>query len=159
MSRGSCFTQSDVDGGTKVAVLGQTVGDHVFGPNADPVGQVVRIRNIPFQVAAVMSRKGQSPMRQGYDDAVIIPVSTFQAKIQGGLQKVLNGAIMISAVSADATERAEKDVTALLRDRHHIQVGQDDDFSIRNLTEIASAQQEGTRTLTLLLSSIAAVSL
>jgi len=131
----------------------------VFGATADPVGQVVRIRNIPFQVVAVMARKGQSPNGQDYDDAVVIPVSTFQTKIQGGLQKYLNGAIMISAISPDATARAERDVTDLLRDRHHIQPGADDDFSIRNLTEIASAQQEGTRTLTLLLSSIAAVSL
>jgi putative ABC transport system permease protein len=159
MAKGSCFTQSDVDGGTKVAVLGRTVVDRVFGATADPVGQVVRIRNIPFQVVAVMARKGQSPNGQDYDDAVVIPVSTFQTKIQGGLQKYLNGAIMISAISPDATARAERDVTDLLRDRHHIQPGADDDFSIRNLTEIASAQQEGTRTLTLLLSSIAAVSL
>jgi putative ABC transport system permease protein len=107
----------------------------------------------------VMAKKGQSPNGQDYDDAVLIPVSTFQTKIQGGLQKFLNGAIMISAVSPDATDKAENEVTALLRDRHHIQPGADDDFSIRNLTEIASAQQEGTRTLTLLLSSIAAVSL
>jgi len=159
MAKGAAFTQSDVDGGTKVAVLGQTVVDKVFGPHADPVGQVVRIRNIPFQVAAVMVKKGQSPNGQDYDDAVFIPVSTFQTKIQGGLQKFINGAIMISAVSADATDKAENEVTALLRDRHHIQPGADDDFSIRNLTEMASAQQEGTRTLTLLLSSIAAVSL
>ena len=159
MAKGSAFTQSDVDGGTKVAVLGQTVVDRVFGPHADPVGQVVRIRNIPFQVVAVMAKKGQSPNGQDYDDAVIIPVSTFQTKIQGGLQKFLNGAIMISAVSPNATDKAENEVTALLRDRHNIQPGNDDDFSIRNLTEIASAQQEGTRTLTLLLSSIAAVSL
>ena len=159
MAKGSSLTQSDVDGGTKVAVLGQTVADRVFGATADPVGQVVRIRNIPFQVVAVMARKGQSPNGQDYDDAVVIPVSTFQTKIQGGLQKYLNGAIMISAISPDATARAERDVTDLLRDRHHIQPGADDDFSIRNLTEIASAQQEGTRTLTLLLSSIAAVSL
>jgi len=159
MAKGAAFTQSDVDGGTKVAVLGQTVVDKVFGPHADPVGQVVRIRNIPFQVAAVMAKKGQSPNGQDYDDAVLIPVSTFQTKIQGGLQKFLNGAIMISAVSPDATDKAENEVTGLLRDRHHIQPGTDDDFSIRNLTEIASAQQEGTRTLTLLLSSIAAVSL
>src|SRR5262245_46299871 len=159
MAKGAAFTQSDVDGGTKVAVLGQTVVDKVYGPNADPVGQVVRLRNIPFQVVAVMAKKGQSPNGQDYDDAVIIPVSTFQTKIQGGLQKFLNGAIMISAVSPDATDKAENEVSALLRDRHHIQPGTDDDFSIRNLTEIASAQQEGTRTLTLLLSSIAAVSL
>ena len=159
MSHGAAFTQSDIDGSTKVAVLGQTVVNNLFGPSADPTGQVIRIRNTPFQVVGVMERKGQSPNGQDYDDAVIIPASTFQSKIQGGLQQFINGAIMISAVSPAATERAERDVANLLRDRHRIQPGADDDFSIRNLTEIASAQQEGTRTLTLLLSSIAAVSL
>jgi putative ABC transport system permease protein len=159
MSKGAAFTQSDIDGSTKVAVLGQTVVTNLFGASADPVGQVFRIRNIPFQVVGVLERKGQSPMGQDYDDTVVIPSSTFQSKIQGGLQKYLSGAIMVSAVSPAATERAERDVANLLRDRHRIQPGSDDDFSIRNLTEIASAQQEGTRTLTLLLSSIAAVSL
>jgi putative ABC transport system permease protein len=159
MSKGAAFTQSDIDGSTKVSVLGQTVVTNLFGASADPVGQVFRIRNIPFQVVGVLERKGQSPMGQDYDDTVVIPSSTFQSKIQGGLQKYLSGAIMVSAVSPAATERAERDVANLLRDRHRIQPGSDDDFSIRNLTEIASAQQEGTRTLTLLLSSIAAVSL
>ena len=159
MQRGAAFTTSDVDGGTKVAVLGQTVSDRLFGPGNDAVGQIVRIRNIPFQVVGVMQRKGQSAQGQDYDDAVLVPASTFQTKIQGGLQKFINGAIFVSAVSPGQTARAEREVTALLRDRHRIQPGSDDDFSIRNLTEIASAQQEGTRTLTLLLSSIAAVSL
>jgi len=159
MAQGTEFTQSDVDGSTKVAVLGQTVVDRLFGPDGDPTGQVVRIRNVPFQVVGVMARKGQSSMGQDYDDAVMVPVSTFQSRIQGGLQKFLNGVILVSAVSPAETARAQRDVEALLRDRHRIQPGADDDFSIRNLTEIASAQQEGTRTLTLLLSSIAAVSL
>ncbi|HEU5181413.1 MAG TPA: ABC transporter permease [Candidatus Polarisedimenticolia bacterium] len=159
MQRGAAFTSSDVDGATKVAVLGQTVSDRLFGPGNDAVGQIVRIRNIPFQVVGVMQRKGQSPQGQDYDDAVLVPASTFQTKIQGGLQKFINGAIFVGAVSPGETARAESEVTALLRDRHRIQPGTDDDFSIRNLTEIASAQQEGTRTLTLLLSSIAAVSL
>ncbi len=158
-ARGSAFTQSDVDGGTKVALLGRTVADELFGAGSDPTGQIVRIRNIPFQVLGVLGSKGQSPMGQDYDDTVLIPVTTFQAKIQGGLQKYIAGVIMISAVSPAATEKASQDVRALLRDRHHLQQGTDDDFSIRNLTEIASAQQEGTKTLTLLLASIAAVSL
>ena len=159
MQRGAAFTSSDVDGATKVAVLGQTVSDRLFGPGNDAVGQIVRIRNIPFQVVGVMQRKGQSPQGQDYDDAVLVPSSTFQSKIQGGLQKFINGAIFVSAVSPGETARAQREVEGLLRDRHRIQPGADDDFSIRNLTEIASAQQEGTRTLTLLLSSIAAVSL
>ena len=98
-------------------------------------------------------------MGQDYDDVVQIPVSTFRAKIQGGLKNFISGMVMIGATSADDTTRAVTQVSNLLRDRHHIAPGGDDDFSLRNLTEMASAQQEGTRTLTTLLAAIAAVSL
>jgi putative ABC transport system permease protein len=159
VARGSLFSESDVEGGNKVALLGQTVAEKLYGAGADPVGQVVRIKSIPFQVVGVLAKKGQSPGGQDYDDAVFVPQSTYQAKIQGGLQKYLAGVIFVGAISAEATARAQSEVTAILRDRHHVQPGMDDDFSIRNLTEMASAQQEGTRTLTTLLASIAAVSL
>ena len=156
---GATFGPSDIDGATKVVVLGQTVVDKLFGPGADPVGQMVRIRNIPFQVVGVLARKGQSPMGQDYDDGVFIPSTTFMTKIQGGLKKYLQGTILASARSADATSQAQRQITALLRERHHLPKGTDDDFSIRNLAEMASAQQEGTKTMTTLLASIAAVSL
>jgi len=107
----------------------------------------------------VLEKKGQSPMGQDYDDGAFIPDTTFRAKIQGGLRNYIAGAIMVSATSADATTRCETEITNLLRDRHHVQPGADDDFSVRNLTEMASAQQQGTKTLTTLLASIAAVSL
>jgi len=107
----------------------------------------------------VLASKGQSPMGQDYDDGVFIPYTTYQTKIQGGLQKYIPGVILVSATSADATARAETQISGLLRERHHIQRGSEDDFSIRNLTEMANAQQEGTKTLTTLLASIAAVSL
>ncbi len=137
----------------------QTVAKKLFGPSADPVGQVVRIKNTPFQVIGVLQGKGQSPTGQDYDDGAFVPVTTFQAKIQGGLQKFLSGTIFVSALSAEETARAQTAITNLLRDRHNIRRGTDDDFSIRNLTEIAGAQQEGTETLTTLLASIALVSL
>ena len=105
---GTRFTDSDVDAGTKVVVLGQTVAEKLFGPNADPVGQAVRIKNIPFQVVAVPARKGQSPMGQDYDDAVFVPLTTFQAKIQGGLGKYLHGTIFVSATNA-ATADARRE--------------------------------------------------
>jgi putative ABC transport system permease protein len=158
VANGSNLTQSDVEGGTKVIVLGQTVASRLFG-SGDPVGQVVRIKNTPFQVVGVLQAKGQSPTGQDYDDGAFVPVTTFQSKIQGGLQKYLSGTIFVSAVSAADTSRAQGAVTALLRDRHRIPTGGDDDFSIRNLTEIAGAQQEGTKTMTTLLASIALVSL
>ena len=158
-ARGSLFTQSDVDAGTKVAVLGQTVVDKLFGPNADPVGQVVRVKNVPFTVIGVLSKKGQSQFGQDFDDAVFVPSSTYLQKVQGGLGNYIAGIIAVSATSAEATGRAESQIRGLLRDRHHLQAGTEDDFSIRNLAELASASQEGTRTLTTLLAAIAAVSL
>jgi putative ABC transport system permease protein len=159
LAEGSMFTSSDIEGGTKVVILGQTVVDKLYGPGFSAIGQRVRIRNIPFQVTGVLARKGQSPMGQDYDDGAFIPFTTYQTKIQGGLQKYIPGVVLVGATGADATARAETQISALLRERHHIQRGSDDDFSIRNLAEMANAQQEGTKTLTTLLASIAAVSL
>jgi putative ABC transport system permease protein len=159
ISLGASLTQADVDGGTKVIVLGQTVVDRLYGPNADPVGQAVRVGSTPFQVVGVASKKGQSATGQDYDDAAFIPFTTYAHKVQGGLGKYLQGQVMVAATSADTTSRAQQDITAELRDRHHLAPGDDDDFSIRNLSEIAGAQQQGTETMTMLLASVAAVSL
>ena len=156
---GASFGQPDVDGGTKVIVLGQTVVDKLYGPNANAVGQTVRVGSTPFQIIGVAAKKGQSATGQDYDDAAFIPFTTFAHKVQGGLGKFLQGQIMVEATGADTTSRAQKDITDLLRDRHHLAPGDDDDFSIRNLSEIAGAQQQGTETMTMLLASVAAVSL
>ncbi len=101
MSQGACFTQADVDGGQKAAVLGQTVSDKLFGENANPVGQVVRVKNIPFTVVGVLGKKGQSPFGQDMDDVVLVPVSTFQQKIQGGLKNFIQGSLVVSALGGD----------------------------------------------------------
>ncbi len=140
-------------------MLGQTVVERLFGPNTDPIGATVRVRNVPFTILGVMERKGQSPNGQDYDDTAVVPVTTFQAKIQGGLQKYLAGSIIVSANSASDTSRAQRQITALLRDRHGVASSLDDDFSIRNMAEIAAARQQGTNTLTSLLAAIAVVSL
>jgi putative ABC transport system permease protein len=158
VDRGVPIQQSDLEAGSKVCVLGVTVVDKLFGANADPIGQMVRIKNIPFQVIGVLVKKGQSAMGQDYDDAVYVPYTTFGAKIQGGLKNYLNGIIFIGANSPADTARAETQITNLLRDRHHI-TGTEDDFFIRNLTELAASQQEGTKTMTTLLNAIAAISL
>jgi putative ABC transport system permease protein len=155
---GTTFSQSDVDVGTKVIVLGATTASKLFGPSSNPVGQTIRVKNIPFEVIGVAAKKGQSPMGQDYDDTAFIPVTTFQAKIQGGLQKYMNGTIFVAA-NAGEVDKAQLEITSLLRDRHHLLAGQDDDFSIRNLAELAGAQAEGTKTFTTLLASVAAVSL
>ena len=159
VASGRQLLDSDIETSAKVVLLGQTVVDKLFGTSADAVGQIVRIKNIPFEVVGVLEKKGQSAMGQDYDDGAFVPQSTFQSKIQGGLQKFLSGTIFIGATSTDATARAEEQIESLLRDRHRIAPGMDDDFSVRNLTEMANAQQEGTKTLTTLLASIAAVSL
>ena len=156
---GTLFGHSDVEGGNKVIVLGRTTADKLFGENVDPEGRTVRIRNIPFVVIGVLAKKGQSPMGQDYDDTAVMPYTTYSQKIQGGLQKFLGGQILVGAVTSADTDRAEKQVASILRDRHHINNPADDDFQIRNLTEIASAQAQGTQTLTALLASIAIVSL
>jgi putative ABC transport system permease protein len=153
------LTPAEVDAGAKIAVLGQTVSTNLFGASADPVGQTVRIGNVPFQVVGVSARKGQSAGGNDYDDVAYVPVTTFLTKIQGSLQKFIPGTILIEVTSDDVTDVVAERVTALLRDRHGIAAGGEDDFSIKNLTETASRKQESSEALTLLLASIAAVSL
>ncbi len=159
VARGVSMSESDADGGTKVAVLGQTVVDKLFGAYADPIGQLVRIRNVPFEVIGVLERKGQSGLGEDYDDTVLVPVRTFADRLQGGLKKFIAGTIYVSAATGVSTQRTERDLANLLRDRHRIGFGREDDFSIRNLEELASAREASTQTLTTLLAAIAAVSL
>jgi putative ABC transport system permease protein len=156
---GTLFSQSDVDAGSKVVLMGQTVATQLYGAGIDPVGRTVRIKGVPFTIVGLLEAKGQSAMGQDFDDSVFVPYSTFLAKIQSGLKNVIAGAVMIGSDSAENTRKAEEQVRALLRDRHHLAEGVDDDFSIRNLTEMASGVEQGTRTMTLLLAAIAAVSL
>jgi putative ABC transport system permease protein len=158
-ARGTLFTQSDVDSGTKVVVLGQTVSTQLYGAGIDPVGRTVRIRGVPFTVVGLLAPKGQSAMGQDNDDTVVVPYTTFTAKLQGGLKNYISGALMIGADPRAGTRKAEDQIRALLRDRHRLPEGADDDFNIRNLQEMASGAEQGTRTLTLLLAAIAAVSL
>jgi putative ABC transport system permease protein len=153
------FTRSDLEAHSKSAVLGQTVVGKLFGPSFDPVGQNIRINNVPFEVIGVLESKGQSMQGQDNDDVVFIPESTYQSKIQGGLQKYVNGTIIIGADSETDTQRAQIQVAALLRDRHHITQGIADDFNIRNLADIANTLTAATGALTVLLAAIAAVSL
>jgi putative ABC transport system permease protein len=159
IATGRAFEAMDVEGNAKVVVLGQTVVDKLFGSAARVVGRSVRIKRMPFEVIGVLSKKGQSPIGQDYDDIVLMPWTTFQTRIQGGLGKYVAGALFVSATRSDATGRAQNQITTLLRDRHRLALGTEDDFSVRNLSEIASAQEEGTRVLTALLASIAAVAL
>jgi putative ABC transport system permease protein len=156
-SRGALFTQADVDTSAKVAVLGKTVADNLFGPYADPVGLTLRIANVPFVVVGVAASKGQSQFGQDLDDVVFVPATTFTTKVESGLQKFLRGSIYVAARTS--TQAAQGEVENLLRMRHRIRPGGDDDFSVRNLEELATAEQEGAETMTRLLAGIALVSL
>jgi putative ABC transport system permease protein len=154
-AQGGNFTQDDVTRSTNVVVLGATVQQNLFG-NSNPVGQTVRIGTLPFQVVGVLTPKGQSGLGQDQDDGVYVPISTLQKKITG--QDWLQY-IMASATSQPASYAAQNQITALLRDRHRIRSGQDDDFTVRNLADVAQLADESSKVMTLLLASIAGVSL
>jgi putative ABC transport system permease protein len=157
--RGNVFSTLDVDRGAKVAVLGQTVVENLFGPYADPVGETIRVNNMPFEIIGIAAEKGPSPFGSDYDDIVFVPVTTFRAKLQGGLAQFIGGSIFLGIVSQDRAAEVQADIEDLLRTRHRIRPRMPDDFSVRNLSDIAVAQQEGARTMTLLLAGIALVSL
>ncbi len=152
---GTSFTEDDVQRNADVAVIGETVRQNLFS-GTDPVGKTIRIGNLPFQVVGVLAAKGQSGMGQDQDDTVVIPITTLQKKITG--QDWLQF-IMASAVSQQASYAAQQQITSLLRDRHRIRPGQDDDFFVRNLADIASLADQSAKVMTLLLASIAGVSL
>ena len=153
--RGGNFTPDDVQRATNVVVLGATVQQNLFG-NADSIGQTVRIGTLPFQVVGVLTPKGQSGLGQDQDDGVYVPITTLQKKITG--QDWLQY-IVASAVSQPASYAAQGQITALLRDRHRIRPGQEDDFMVRNLADVAQLADESSKVMTLLLASIAGVSL
>jgi putative ABC transport system permease protein len=159
VSLGATFTDVDLSGGNKVVVIGKTVRDNLFDPGSDPVGQSLRINNIPFEVLGVLASKGASPWGSDNDDRVIIPQTTFTQKIEGGLHKFVNGSVIANAASRDATKQAKLDIEELLRQRHDLREGVDDDFQVRDPAEMAEAQQESAQTITSLLAGVALVSL
>ena len=158
--RGNPFSADDGSSGTKVALLGGTVSKNLFG-SADPTGQTIRIKNLPFTVDGVLSAKGQSPTGQDQDDVVLIPISTAKRQVVGASQANAGsiGAIMVQAVDAHSMDEAQSEIEALVRQRHRIQPGQDDDFTVRNLSDVFSAQESSARVMSILLGAIASVSL
>jgi len=158
--RGNPFSADDGSSGTKVALLGGTVSQNLFG-SADPTGQTIRIKNVPFTVDGVLSAKGQSPTGQDQDDVILIPISTAKRQVVGASQANAGsiGAIMVQAVDAHSMDEAQSEIEALVRQRHPIQPGQDDDFTVRNLSDVFSAQESSARVMSILLGAIASVSL
>ena len=160
VANGHAFTDQDVESAAKVALLGQTVAKNLFG-DGDPVGQVIRIKNVPFTVSGVLAAKGQSPTGQDQDDVVLVPISTAKRDVTGASRANARsvGSLMVQAASASLMDEAQSEITALLHQRHHIQAGQDDDFTVRNLSEVFDAQEGSAQVMALLLGAIASVSL
>ena len=158
LAGGRSFTDQDLKSAAKVCILGQTVVENLFG-GADPLGQVVRIKNLPFHVIGVLAEKGQSFTGDDQDDTIMVPVTTAQKKLFGTPFPGMVRFIMVKAHGRDLLQTAQDQISALLRQRHHIGYKQDDDFSIRNLTEFAQAAAESSRVMTLLLAAVASVSL
>ncbi|HMF98630.1 MAG TPA: ABC transporter permease [Vicinamibacterales bacterium] len=153
--RGGMYTDVDVERATPVCVLGQTVVDQLFG-SQDPIGETIRVNNEPCVVTGVLEVKGQSATGQDQDDQFLMPYTTVMKKIKG--QTWLDD-IMCSALSAKVVDQAEQEITILMRERHHIRPGADDDFNLRHPTEIAEAVKQSTQTMEALLAAIASVSL
>jgi putative ABC transport system permease protein len=157
---GKFFTEEDVDGATKVAVLGQTVAESLFG-DGDPVGQIIRIKKVPFTVIGVLDRKGQSTWGQDQDDTVLIPLSTAKKRVLGVSQANARmvGTVHVKVAAPELIPEVEQAVADLLRQRHRLQAYQENDFQVRNLSDMFAAQEAASKTMTLLLGAIASVSL
>ena len=158
LAGGRAFTQQDVDGATKVCLLGKTVVDNLFS-GIDPVGQIVRIKMVPFTVVGVLASKGQSTLGQDQDDTIIIPLTTAQKKLFGMQFPGMVRLIMVQATEPEAMNDVENQINDLLRQRHHIQPRQENDFSVRNLTELMSTAEQSAKVMQYLLLAIASISL
>jgi putative ABC transport system permease protein len=160
IQNGATFTQQDVDADAKVALLGQTVVNNLFN-GADPIGQVIRIKRVPFTVVGTLVPKGQSPTGQDQDDVIILPITTAQKKVFGASQARAGsvGSLMVQARGPEFIQPAQDEMRSVLRQRHHLQSNQDDDFTIRNLEEVFQAQETSSHVMSILLAAIASVSL
>jgi len=155
--QGAVFDEDAGGSNAKIAVIGKTVATQLYG-TANPIGQTIRISGQPYEVVGVLAAKGQGPMGDN-DDTLVIPVKTYQQKLEKGLAKYIKGQILISQVNDDLAERTMAQITELLRDRHKLDSADEDDFRIRNPAEFAQAQQDSTQRIATLLAIVAAVSL
>jgi putative ABC transport system permease protein len=156
---GRFMTKQDDESGAAVAVLGQTVVENLFGPGQTPLEQVVRINNVPFRVVGILTPKGQSTQGADQDDTVLIPFTTAERKVMGAAMLGTVGSIMVSAVSPELIPEAQRQITTLLRERHRLKSTQDNDFQIRNLADVAATAQSTSQSMSILLASVASVSL
>jgi putative ABC transport system permease protein len=157
VEQGEFFTDADVRSANRVIVLGKTVAEKLF-PGVDPIGQTIRVRNLPFRVVGVLAVKGQSMVGQDQDDTAVTPYTTVQRKLLGQQIPSISQA-MVSSISQEASSVTQRQIIELLRQRHKIGPGESDDFTVRNMTDAAQAFQTMSTVMTLLLGSIAAISL
>jgi putative ABC transport system permease protein len=155
IAAGRYLHDGDMESAAKVAVIGQTVANQLFG-NDDPLDAVIRIRNIPFRVVGVLAPKGQTSQGTDQDDTVMVPYTTMQKRL---MRITWVQTIVVKAVNAERVQEAQEQITALLRQRHRIGPEREDDFNVRNLSDIAEAAQSTARVMAILLGSVAGISL
>ncbi|MBC7682797.1 MAG: ABC transporter permease [Ferruginibacter sp.] len=160
LAAGRAFEDAELQGSAKVALIGQTVAQELFG-DADPIDQTVRVRSVPVKIVGVLARKGQNSMGQDQDDILVLPISTYRNRLQGGspgnVKRVW--AINVKVREGQSMQVAEENIRELLRQRFKVQDSADDTFTLRNLSEILEAQEQSSRTMTLLLAAVAGISL
>ena len=157
---GRTFEAAEIQGSAKVAMIGQTVATQLFG-DSDPLDQVIRVKKVPVTIIGLLGKKGQNSLGQDQDDIVIVPISTYRNRIQGGNAGKLKriGAISVKVKDGQSMKIAEENIKDLLRQRMKVQPGGDEPFTIRNLTEILQAQEESSKVMTMLLAAVAGISL
>jgi putative ABC transport system permease protein len=160
LQSGRAFEAAEIQGSAKVAMIGQTVAAQLFG-DADPLDQVIRVKKVPVTIIGVLGKKGQNSLGQDQDDIVIVPISTYRNRIQGGNAGKLKriGSISVKVKEGQSMKIAEENIKDLLRQRMKVQPGGDEPFTIRNLTEILQAQEESSKVMTMLLAAVAGISL
>ncbi len=159
LAAGRFLTRQEEETAARVCLLGETAAKNLFSTGQDPIGATIRIQNVPFQIIGQFTAKGQTGWGQDQDDTIIIPFSTAERKLIGNEILGVVNVILVSAHSTAQTVEAEQEVQTLLRARHHIPTGRDDDFSVRNLQDIAAASASASQVMTRLLASVASVAL
>jgi putative ABC transport system permease protein len=159
VASGSFLTDADLEVGARVALLGQTVVENLFNPGEEPVGALMRIKNVPFRVIGVLTPKGQSSEGMDQDDVIYIPFTTAERKLFGGQFLGLAGAVLASAEREEDVRPAVEEIRRVLRERHRLPVDQLDNFTIRTQVDIGQIQEESSQTLTVMLFAVAAISL
>ena len=160
MEKGRWFSNNEVKSSSKVALIGETIVENMF-QGIDPVGEIVRVKRVPFKIIGTLAAKGETPRGTDQDDIVIVPLSTAKKRLLGGRKlkgKLVNIMFVKSYTSAGVADTV-RSMTELLRQRHRIQPGQSDDFYVRNLSQILEARSDSSRVMTLLLAAVASISL